>query len=123
TIDINYNDLKDEDLKLIPSEDLAISLYNLGQVALRQPIFVMVDGKLERTTAGRIIFNQTLPQDLRFINNEVKAGDIKSLVVEAMKTHENEEVGKLIDRMKEVGFWAATISAGQSLSVFDCKII
>ena len=29
----------------------------------------------------------------------------------------------MIDRLKEIGFWGATISAGLSVSVFDCKIL
>jgi len=40
-----------------------------------------------------------------------------------MKIFENEKVGDLIDRIKELGFWASTIAGGLSLSVFDCQII
>ena len=43
--------------------------------------------------------------------------------MKAMKTVENQEVGSIIDRLKEIGFWGATIAGGLSFSVFDCVII
>ena len=89
----------------------------------RPSILVKVDGRVIRTTIGRIIFNDTLPNELRFVNEEVKASDIKNLVLKAMKLFDTKVVGELIDRVKEVGFWAATISGGLSVSIFDCEII
>jgi DNA-directed RNA polymerase subunit beta' len=73
---------------------------------------------------GRILVNQALFEELRFINTEIKAGDIKKIIVQAMKIYkDNEKIGVLIDSLKEVGFWGATISSGLSASVFDCEII
>lgn len=124
TIDIEYENLKNEELRTFAQEDEAVSLYNIRKVPLRQPILVKTPDGVLRTTVGRVIFNQALPEELRYINREVKASDIKTLIVEAMKIYsENEKVGELIDRLKEIGFWAATISSGLSFSVFDCKII
>ncbi len=124
TIDAQFADLKDNDLKVLGGENDAITLYHLGGIALRQPAFVMIDGKLVKTTAGRVIFNQSLPDELRFMNTDVKASDVKNIIVLAIKLfNDSEKVGQLIDKLKEVGFWGATISGGLSLSVFDCKII
>lgn len=123
TIDQKFMDVKDESLKLFATPDEAISFYHLGKIALRQPIITNMNGKSLKTTVGRIIFNQSLPQELRFVNNDVKAADIKTIVVKAMKLFPNEQVGVLIDNIKELGFWAATISGGLSVSVFDCMII
>lgn len=124
TVDAQFENLKDEDLRVLSSENAAISLYHLGKIALRQPVFVMIDDKMVKTTAGRVIFNQSLPDELRFMNADVKASDVKNIIVLAIKLfNDSEKVGRLIDRLKEVGFWGATISGGLSLSVFDCKII
>lgn len=123
TIDKTFNDVADAKLKIFSSEDQAISMYHLGQVHLRQPVMAMVDGHAIKTTVGRILVNQTLPRELRFINEDIKASDVKALIVEAMKLFPNQEVGKLIDSLKEIGFWGATVSAGLSVSVFDCIII
>lgn len=124
TVNADLADRKEEDLKSFSTEDQAISYYHVGGIDLREPIRVKVDGVLTRTTVGRVIFNQSLPAELRFRNEDVKASDVKNLIVEAIKLYDdNEKVGVLIDKLKEVGFWGATVSGGLSLSVFDCKII
>jgi len=124
TISTKYKNTKDEELKTSAGEDDAISMYHLGGIELRQPIYIIINGKATKTTVGRILVNQALFEELRFINKEIKASDIKKIIIEAMKIFkENEKIGELIDRLKEVGFWGATISSGQSASVFDCEII
>ena len=123
TLDTAYNDKKDEELKFFGMDEEAINLYHFGKIGLRQPILVKINDKVMRTSVGRIIFNQALPQELRYINQEMKAADLKNLVVRAMKIFDNIKVGELIDRLKEMGFWGATVSGGLSISIFDMKII
>ncbi|MCX6730289.1 MAG: DNA-directed RNA polymerase subunit beta' [Candidatus Roizmanbacteria bacterium] len=123
TIDAHANQ-PDEELALFSSENEAISAYHIGKVTLRKPVMVSIEGKVLRTSVGRIFVNQRLPKELRYINNDIRAVDIKDLVVKAMKIFDNNEtIGALIDELKEVGFWGATVSGGLSSSVFDCKII
>jgi len=123
TLDATFDTMKDEELRAFSDGEEAIKVYQLGRIKLRQPAIVKIDDTLLRTSVGRIIFNQSLPKALQFINTEVKAADLKSLVVAAMKIFTNEEVGALIDKVKEIGFWGATVSGGLSVSVFDCEII
>jgi DNA-directed RNA polymerase subunit beta' len=123
TIDNNFNAVKDQDLKAFSSENEALNFYHLGKLKLRQPIFVKIADKLTKTTVGRIIFNQALPQELRFINKEMKAADLKELVIKAMKLFDNKKVGQLIDRLKEIGFYGVSMAGGLSFSITDCKII
>lgn len=124
TIDTSYLNTKDEDLKMAASEDEAISLYHLEKLTLREPIFILINGQQIKTTVGRILINQALFEELRFINTEIKAADVKKIIIKAMTIFsDNEKIGQLIDRLKDVGFWGATICSGQSASVFDCEII
>jgi DNA-directed RNA polymerase subunit beta' len=123
TIDSHLDDKKDEDLKFYATENEAMRFHAVNRIKLRQPINVGINGKIMKTTVGRIIFNQALPPELQFVNEEVKAADLKDIVVAAMKIFENEKVGELIDKLKEIGFWASTIAGGLSLSIFDCVII
>jgi DNA-directed RNA polymerase subunit beta' len=124
TIDNHYKDAKDESIKWFSSRDEAISFYNLGKIQLRQPIFVKIKGELLKTSIGRIMMNQVLPPELQFINKDTKFADVKAIVVEAIKLlGENEKVGELIDKLKELGFWSATVAGGLSVSIFDCEII
>ncbi|MDP3998825.1 MAG: DNA-directed RNA polymerase subunit beta' [bacterium] len=99
-----------------------ILAYQSQKIDLRQPIKVKRGKDILETTVGRILLNEVLPENLRFINEEIKAGTIKSLITKALRIYSFEEVGEMIDKIKELGFWAVTIS-GVSVSVFDCTII
>ena len=123
TIDSTSGNKTDEELRAFSSEEEAINTFHFGSIQLREPIWVKIEDTLCKTTVGRIFFNQCLPQEMRFMNQETKANDLKNIVVHAMRLFPNEKVGELIDKIKEIGFWAATISGGLSVSIFDCKII
>lgn len=106
----------------IYSMDEAITIYQSGAIKLRQPIKVSLDKKILDTTVGRLIFNQSLPESLGFINKAIKSGDIKALVKTAIDLCDSKEILKLIDDLKNLGFNAVTQS-GLSVAVDDCKII
>ncbi len=123
TLDKDYKYESEQDLKVFATKDEAISNFNLQRITLRQPILVRINGEIVVTSTGRIMFNNTLPEELQFVNEDVKASDIKALIVAATKFLSQEEVGALIDKVKDIGFWGATVSCGLSVSIFDCKII
>ncbi|HSA83615.1 MAG TPA: DNA-directed RNA polymerase subunit beta', partial [Patescibacteria group bacterium] len=95
---------------------------------LREPIMVRLvtkEGKepeVIETTVGRLKFNELLPASFGFVNESINASGIKKLIIKAMKLYSSDEVAKLIDRIKNLGFYGATIS-GVSVSVFDNDII
>jgi DNA-directed RNA polymerase subunit beta' len=97
--------------------------YHFNQIELRQPIWVKIGNQLLKTSIGRIVFNNALPNELRFINKDIKAADIKTLIIQSMKIFSEKKVGEIIDQIKDVGFWAATCAGGLSVSIFDCQII
>jgi DNA-directed RNA polymerase subunit beta' len=123
SMDQLYAHVKDENLDIAENEQVAISMYHMGRIELRQPLFVKVGDTTIKTTVGRVMFNRLLPTELRFINDAVKAADIKSLVTRAIKLYEDhDKVGKLIDDIKSIGFWGSTVAGGLSVSIFDCSI-
>ena len=122
TIDKNLS-FKDEELHYFSDENEAINYYLMERISLRQPIWVKVNSKLLKTTVGRIYFNQALPKELRFINEEIKASDLKKIVAQAIKMFEPKKVGDLIDNLKDIGFFGATMAAGLSVSFTDCEIL
>ncbi|MBI4009012.1 DNA-directed RNA polymerase subunit beta' [Candidatus Roizmanbacteria bacterium] len=121
--DSSYQNTKDEELKFFSNSNEAMTAYYFGEIALRQPILVKIAGQFIRTSVGRVIFNQALPKELRFVNQATKASTLKQIVMQAMKILDNQQVGNLIDHLKELGFWGATIAGGLSFSIFDCLII
>lgn len=123
SFDTTYQNIKDEKLKYFASIDEVLTAFNFSQITLRQPIWTITNGNLVKTSAGRVMFNNAIPAELRFINNEMKASDVKSLIVKAMKMYDDKTVGGMIDALKDVGFWGATQASGLSVSIFDCEII
>ena len=117
----------DEDLEKFPTlfsdKDEAYHAHQVGLVNLRQLITVRLAKQgLVVTTIGRLRFNDLLPASTKFINEPIKAKDIKQLVTEAIEELPDEAVSQLIDAIKNLGFKAATDS-GLSVAVTDCLMI
>ena len=119
---IKLDDGKEKE-KYFSGEQEAITAYQLNKIILREEINVVIDKKIIKTTVGRIIFNEVLPLNMRFINEPIKQGTIKSLINKALKHYPHEEVADLIDKMKKLGFYYATHCGGFSVSLFDNIII
>ena len=62
------------------------------------------------TTCGRIIFNDVLPVDYKFINEPQTKSSLTSLVADVINRYDIEEGRKLIDNLKDLGFEHATRS-------------
>jgi DNA-directed RNA polymerase subunit beta' len=120
---------KEETMPAFEGTTAAVMARDMDKVKLREPIRVRIqtsaDGEIKtetiETTVGRILFNELLPIDLQFVNEAVPAAGIKKIIKKAMKLRSSDEVADLIDSIKSIGFYGATIS-GISISVFDSKI-
>ncbi|MCS7093085.1 MAG: DNA-directed RNA polymerase subunit beta' [Patescibacteria group bacterium] len=124
TIDKNLINKKDEELNFFATKNEAYRFFQIEKIKLREPILVKIEDRVIKTTVGRIIFNNSLPENFSpFINQDIKASDLKNIITRAIKLYDEKTVGELIDRLKEIGFWAATIAGGLSVSIFDCQII
>src|SRR3990167_1238314 len=103
-------------------EKEAIYAYQAGKMGLRQTSSVRIRGKLTKTTVGRILFNGALPEYFDYVNEPVTSTVIKRLFAEAYSSTERDEVVKMIDAIKALGFYGGTIS-GISFGIFDAKIL
>lgn len=100
----------------------AILATHTGHLKLRQKIKVNLNGDIVETTAGRLIFNEILPEKLRFVNEPIRRSVVVKLFNQAFKLYDDSSViVKLIDDIKTLGFWAGTIS-GLSVSITDCMV-
>jgi len=107
---------------IFESENEVLTALSTRKIDVRQPITVRFEGKIIKTTPGRVRFNLQLPQSMRYINETISAGMIKKIINDAIDQIPEEEVSALIDRLKGLGFEGATFS-GLSVSVFDCVIV
>ncbi|HBK84767.1 MAG TPA: DNA-directed RNA polymerase subunit beta', partial [Firmicutes bacterium] len=118
------------------SREGAIMAYEAGALALNAPIWVrLVPGTLrEKTTLGRIVLNENIPQDLGFVDRS-QPGNAHKL--EVNKLVERKLLGKILERcydqhgstctteildnIKRLGFKYATVS-GISISMSDISV-
>jgi DNA-directed RNA polymerase subunit beta' len=98
-----------------------IRAFHTSVLSLRQPIKARINGKIIDTTAGRIIFNEVLPEKLQFVNESVKRATMVKLFDTAFRHYDTAVITQLIDDIKNLGFWAGTLS-GVSVSITDCII-
>lgn len=123
TVDTRFDGMKEADLAWYVDVKEAIYAQQTGTLGLRELIRVMIDGKEIVTTVGKILFNEVLPKELQFINTPIKAATVKKLITQALVHYSKEEVVGVIDAIKNIGFWGATLCGGLSVSVFDGIII
>ncbi len=124
------------------NEDEAKMAYQVKEIELQTRIQVRVTKEINGvvlqkrvpTTVGRIIFNETVPQDLGFvarntdedmlnyeIDFQVGKKQLSEIVGRCFKKHGAVEVSKMLDLIKSTGFKYSTIGA-ITASVFDMQI-
>ncbi len=78
-------------------------------------------GKLIETTVGRIIFNEALPERLRYRNYSMKKENLKQVIADCFKEYGRVKTVELADEIKRLGFYYAT-RAGVTVAISDVKV-
>jgi DNA-directed RNA polymerase subunit beta' len=131
--------------KVLPDFETVLLAYEQGEVETHTPIRVRYSGAyvnletqydnqnvlhaevetLDRalidTTAGRVIFNLALPDELPFINGLLKKRGLQDLVAYCFVKHGNDLAVRMLDDLKEITFAYAT-RAGISIGVEDMVV-
>jgi len=95
----------DEKIKEYGSLGEAILAYQSDWLSLQKAIKVRLsDGQKMETCVGRILFNEILPESLRFCNEVVDKKVLNRLVSQALAEDGLDETAKLLDRLKVMGF-------------------
>ena len=101
--------------------------YDMSVIGLRAPIVVRQqqsngegNGWLE-TTVGRIIFNDVLPPELEFRNQEMDKGALKDVTAECHRVLGNERTADVLDSIKDLGFHYAS-KAGITIAINDVEV-
>ncbi len=99
--------------------------YELKQVDLRALINVRVGsngtGEWIETTVGRILFNDALPPELGFRNQELEKGALKDITGECYQRFGNDKTLDLLDAIKDLGFKYASKS-GVTIAINDIEV-
>src|SRR4249919_1111974 len=125
---------KQKVFRTFATEDEAILAYQLrektkahlheivdAEVKVWDPESKTLRPERRRTTIGRIIFNQILPDALRYHDKVMRRVDLKALVDTCYRQLGGEETAHLVDGIKSVGFEFAT-RGGMTIGLFDIEI-
>ena len=77
--------------------------------------------RLLKTTVGRVIFNDVLPDEIRFVNWRLEKGGLKDLIADLYEIGGLEKTPDIADRIKDIGFEYATRS-GYTIAVSDITV-
>ena len=123
-------------------EDEVIMAYQLKQIELHSLIYVRktvefngkpLTGRV-KTTAGRIIFNEVIPQDLGFkdrtteesalayeIDYPTGKDELGKIVAKIYEKHGTTQTSIILDKIKALGYKYSTLS-GITMNLFDMEI-
>ncbi len=93
--------------KVFSSQNEAKMAYEFNVIDLRAPIQI---GKEPQTTAGRVIFNEALPDDFEYINYAVNKKALNHLFSGIIEKYGFDKTNEILDKISQLGFQYATES-------------
>jgi DNA-directed RNA polymerase subunit beta' len=103
---------------IFSSSDEVLIAYHDGRIALHAPIQMRFNGTMIETTVGRVVFNEIVPQEIRFVNELLTKKAIEELVARAYNKLGNLATAVLLDALKEIGFRYA-MKSGTTVGIDD----
>lgn len=109
--------------KIFSSADEVWLAWESKEVHLQAKVKVRINGKLHETTVGRTLLFYLIPETLPFenFNKVMKKKEISNLIDEAFRVAGNKATVIMADRLKDVGYFFATVS-GISIGIHDMSI-
>jgi len=97
--------------------------YEFGICDLREEIEVRDKAREERvkTSVGRIIFNEVLPEELGYFNRIIDKTTLKQIATSCCNLLPDEETGRVLDDIKHLGFHYASRS-GITIAMNDIEV-
>ncbi len=112
----------DSEMRSFGSPEEAITFYELKEMELHTPIRVrLAPGEYVETTVGRVIFNDALPHELRFVNYVVSRKQVGKLVALCYRRFGMAPTVDMLDKLRDLGFRFAT-QAGVTISIQDVVV-
>ncbi len=125
------------------SMNQALIAYDNKQITLHQTIYIhrevtLLDGRVVegnvKTTLGRLIFNEIIPQDLGFVDRSTDEGvlkyeidfhvgkkHLKQILEKVINTHGATKTAEVLDAIKSMGYHYSTIAA-MTVSISDMTV-
>jgi len=107
--------------KVFSSMDEVIFAYQNGLIAVNAKIRMPWNGEFIETSAGRVLFNDILPENLRFMNEEFVKKSLNGVMARMLEEVGQEAAATFADKLKDLGFKAVSRS-GISWGMDDLKV-
>ncbi|OGI27026.1 MAG: DNA-directed RNA polymerase subunit beta' [Candidatus Moranbacteria bacterium RIFOXYB1_FULL_43_19] len=107
--------------KIFSGKEEAILAYHTGYLELQSEIEVEMDGERVKTSVGRVLFNEIVPKEIGFVNQELDKGKLRELVGRCLAATSSEETAKFVDNLKNLAFGIVTRS-GMSWGMDDLLV-
>jgi len=85
--------------------------YDTKKIEVHAKIKVRIDGEILETTAGRLMFNDMLPKEMRNHNISFGKKELKNLIAKLYRKYGFTETAKLLDAIKNFGYHYGTMAA------------
>ncbi len=98
--------------QIFSSPEEAILAYEFGEIDLRARIRVRMraNNGLTETSVGRILFNETLPENYPFVNELMNSRKLEKIVAKVIGNYNQQTIEDTLDKIKDLGFESATLS-------------
>jgi len=117
--------------KIFYSAEEVIVAYNEGKLSKHAIIKVKINAKDKKsgevtkkvieTVAGRIIFNQVVPEEVGFVDELLTKKKLQTIIADVYKQAGQAKTAKFLDDIKELGFQMA-YRGGLSMGLGDVKV-
>lgn len=99
----------------------AVMAYDQKVIAVNAKITVLMDGSLVETSVGRILFNEILPEEMPFINEELTKKELKKITGDIVEQFGQDVAAIFIDKVKNLGF-SSVSKSGISWGMDDLPV-
>ena len=121
---------KGEGYKFYGPEEAEIA-YNEGRISLHAPVSIIVDDvdengnpvthMIEKTSVGRVLFNQYVPKEIGYVNEIISKKSLRNIIGKVIKTCGVTRSAQFLDDIKNLGYRMA-FKGGLSFNLGDVLI-
>jgi len=112
---------KPEKLKFFDSIEEVLMTIECKNLSYNSWIKYKYNGEWLETTCGRVIFNEIVPEKLRFINDTLNAKKIESYISKCYEFYGLKETAIFLDNLKSIGFKFSTLF-GITIGISDLVV-
>jgi len=111
-----------QEVKPFTGLEEALMAYDKGALILQSKIRVPFRGEIRETTLGRVLFNETFPDDFAFQDEAMTKKRLQKVMASVYQKYGQAHTAEIADKLKDLGFQFATVS-GISMGVGDFQEI